>query len=226
MVVPGGEVAFINRMIDESLILRTKVQWYTSMLGKFSSLAAVVEKLQDAGCSNYAVTEFVQGNRTRRWGIAWSWGDWRPKQEFARNVGSLAKHFLPFPSEFEFSVPGVGEGEGAGIVAVGKTVNAVISELQLEWQWRNAISTGVGFSNENVWSRQARRKKMSKAESTKAEMAKMDVDPDAAALGFKIEVRQRLHQTDVDVSVRWLKGTDNVLFESFCGMLKRKVEGR
>ena len=80
MVVPGGEVAFVSRMIDESLVLKEQVQWYTSMLGKASSISEVVERLKSVGADNWAVTEFVQGQKTRRWAVGWSWGDMRPRQ--------------------------------------------------------------------------------------------------------------------------------------------------
>ena len=78
MITAGGEVAFVTRMIEESLRLRNKVQWYTSMLGKLHSVTILVEKLMELGNHNYAVTEFVQGTKTKRWAIAWSWGDRRP----------------------------------------------------------------------------------------------------------------------------------------------------
>ena len=78
MVTPGGEVAFVSRMIDESLRLRSAVTWYTSMVGKLSSVSVLVEKLTSYGIHNYAVTEFVQGSKTRRWAIAWSFSDYRP----------------------------------------------------------------------------------------------------------------------------------------------------
>ena len=80
MVVPGGEVAFVSRMIDESVVLKEQVQWYTSMLGKASSIVEVVERLKTVGADNWAVTEFVQGQKTRRWAVGWSWGDMRPRQ--------------------------------------------------------------------------------------------------------------------------------------------------
>jgi 23S rRNA (adenine1618-N6)-methyltransferase len=99
MVTTGGEVAFVSRMIEESLGLRDRVQWYTSMLGKFSSVAVLAQKLRDNGVDNYAVTEFVQGNKTRRWGIAWSFDDLRPMMRVARGASSLQKSLLPFPSE-------------------------------------------------------------------------------------------------------------------------------
>jgi 23S rRNA (adenine1618-N6)-methyltransferase len=78
MVTRGGEVAFVKRMIDESLVLRGRIQWYTSMLGKLSSVSCLVEMLMQHDNHNYAVTEFVQGGKTKRWAVAWSWGDRRP----------------------------------------------------------------------------------------------------------------------------------------------------
>ena len=79
MVTPGGEVSFVGRIIEESCNLKGRVQWYSSMLGKFSSIGSVIEQLKEKGVDNWAVREFIQGGKTRRWGVAWSWGDLRPK---------------------------------------------------------------------------------------------------------------------------------------------------
>jgi 23S rRNA (adenine1618-N6)-methyltransferase len=79
MVSAGGEVAFTERVITDSLDLKEGVQWYTTMLGKHSSVATVIEILKSHQIDNYAVTEFVQGSKTRRWGLAWSYGDLRPR---------------------------------------------------------------------------------------------------------------------------------------------------
>lgn len=96
----------------------------------------------------------------------------------------------------------------------------------MQWVWRKSQATGIGFAMENVWSRQARRKL--KSSDTSLEMQKASVDEEDAALGFKIQVKREGGQEDkgVRVLVRWVKGGDSVLFESFCGMVKRKVEGR
>lgn len=52
----------------------------------------------------------------------------------------------------------------------------------------------------------------------------MDEDEDDAepALVFKVQLNQR-EEGDVEVKLRWLQGRDSVLFESFCGMLKRQM---
>lgn len=34
MVCPGGELAFVRRMVEESAQLQGAVHWYTTMLGK------------------------------------------------------------------------------------------------------------------------------------------------------------------------------------------------
>jgi 23S rRNA (adenine1618-N6)-methyltransferase len=77
MVTEGGEIAFVLRMIEESLQLRDRVGWYTTMLGKLSSVSVVVKELMAAGNDNYAVTELAQGSKTKRWAVAWSWKDLR-----------------------------------------------------------------------------------------------------------------------------------------------------
>lgn len=50
----------------------------------------------------------------------------------------------------------------------------------------------------------------------------MDEDEEDMALGFKIQVNAE--NSGSKVVIWWLKGHDSVLFESFCGMLKRKLE--
>lgn len=99
MVTEGGEVDFILRMLQESRVLRDKVRWYTSMFGMLSSVSTMVENLKTLENHNYAVTEFVQGTKTKRWAVAWSWTDWRPAM-----VGLIQDNFFVF---FSFSFSGV-----------------------------------------------------------------------------------------------------------------------
>ena len=43
------------------------------------------------------------------------------------------------------------------------------------------------------------------------------------ALGFKIMLKPGEKSGSMEVLIRWLKGNDTVLYESFCGMLRRKL---
>ncbi|KAG6610656.1 putative methyltransferase METT10D [Phytophthora cinnamomi] len=71
MVFPGGEVAFIGSMIAESVELQTRVLWFTSMVGRKSSLRKLLAMLREKQVRSTRTTEFFQG-RTKRWGIAWT----------------------------------------------------------------------------------------------------------------------------------------------------------
>lgn len=100
---------------------------------------------------------------------------------------------------------------------VGQHIDNTLSQLPLKWQWRSTISTGIGFSSKAVWSRAARRH-VGKASGE-------DMDEEDMALGFMIQIEQLPGgQPGSKATARWLKGHDSVLFESFCGMLKRKIE--
>ena len=79
MVTTGGDLGFVLRMVEESRVLRDKVQWYSSMFGKLSSVNALVAKLKTVGITTWAACCLHSGGKTRRWAVAWSWGDMRPR---------------------------------------------------------------------------------------------------------------------------------------------------
>lgn len=73
MVYPdGGEFGFVSQMVEDSLLLKDKIYWFTTMVGKKKTLKKVRKLLYDIeDISALRTTEFVQG-QTSRWGIAWS----------------------------------------------------------------------------------------------------------------------------------------------------------
>ncbi|XP_024017386.1 U6 small nuclear RNA (adenine-(43)-N(6))-methyltransferase isoform X1 [Morus notabilis] len=71
MVCPGGERAFITRIIEDSSVLKQTFRWYTTMVGRKSNLKFLISKLREVGVSIVKTTEFFQG-QTCRWGLAWS----------------------------------------------------------------------------------------------------------------------------------------------------------
>lgn len=106
-------------------------------------------------------------------------------------------------------------------------MNAELSSLPWYWDWNNNVSAGVGFASENVWSRQARRKMKL---APQAETGRLDAVPEEVALGVRVQLKlvqvKEQETKQVQVLIRWIQGTDSVLFESFCGMVKRKMEGK
>ena len=59
---------------------------------------------------------------------------------------------------------------------------------------------------------------------------RLDAIPDEVALGVRVHLKllqgKEAETKEVHVLIRWIQGTDSVIFESFCGMVKRKMEGK
>ncbi|KAK5086457.1 hypothetical protein LTR05_003625 [Lithohypha guttulata] len=240
MICPGGEVTFVGRIVQESRLPenRVRIQWFSSMLGKLSSVTAIIDKLHEIDCTNYAVTEFVQGQKTRRWCVAWSWTTLRPSLSVARGTDVVEKKYLPFPTELELSL-------SIDLPDTIQKINVEIPKLQgMEWQWRQNLQAGIGRSMiGDVWSRHARRKQKKLAVDDRVKPfvepsieskdnadntdGEDDIEPKFV---FKITFKQALTAQSSDdttpsttLVLRWLQGDDSTLFESFHGWLKRKL---
>lgn len=129
-----------------------------------------------------------------------------------------SKELLPFPTEYSFD-------SECKMTVLGTAVHTTMTELELRWDWSSNTMIGTAFSKQNVWSRAARRKKRREdnmdIDSGLANEIQGDGNRISYALVVRIKVLAHLHRRKVEI--RWLQGTDIVLFESFCAMLKRKV---
>ncbi|KAI0860350.1 hypothetical protein F4860DRAFT_222910 [Xylaria cubensis] len=231
MVCEGGEVKFVGRMIEESLNLGGRVQWYTAMLGKSSSLEALVEILNRHNINNFAVTTFVQGSKTRRWGLAWSFISRRPSLEASRGLlgsAATAKKYLPpitavtiYKSSFQ--------AQTDTIPLLKNTLLGMIESLDLcLWTWDERRLRGVGFSEGNVWSRAYRRKRAGvradEGAVTNPETLVPSPDVSHCAFGFSISILPESPDkpnSGTAILLRWLQGDDELLFESFSGLIRR-----
>ncbi|KAF2639509.1 hypothetical protein P280DRAFT_470156 [Massarina eburnea CBS 473.64] len=217
MLCQGGDLGFVSRMVEESLLLREKVTWYTSMLGKLESAKAIITLLKSHGIENRAVGVVEVGTAaTKRWVVAWSFGDLRPPQSVAR-FERIANEFLPFPTEYRIELP---EGYDGDAVMV---IDRLLSSLDLKWTWDGERMVGVGEAAQVVWNRAYRREhERKKKEAALAGDRDRDTqmhgqDEMKVALAFRVSIdkAQRV------VVIEWLKGRDRVIWESFCGMLHR-----
>ena len=206
MVCPGGEVGFVSRMLEESRGLGGRVRWYTSMFGKLSSMRAVVAKLREHGITNYAVASLQAGHKTNRWAVAWSFLDWRPRNDVARR-GELVADVLPESTTKTISLL-------MGRAEMVRRVDAVMHGLDVHWQWDDdGEEMGLMQARGNVWSRAARRRKQEGGRGT--EMGEESDQGDASKFIVAISCA-----SGKGVQVDWVRGTDWGLFESFCGMLR------
>ncbi|KAI1340313.1 hypothetical protein F5Y15DRAFT_380244 [Xylariaceae sp. FL0016] len=242
MVCEGGEVRFVQRIIEESLVLRQRVQWYTSMLGKQSSLEVLVDTLRNYGITNYAVKAFIQGNKTRRWALGWSFVERRPCLDASRGFEPAAgRKILPHPTEVSVTIPST---KDHSIDALRRAICDTMASLDLtKWHWDRHRSRGVGFADGNVWGRAYRRKKAresQRADETRGGAALGGTQQDVmkCAFGFSISIKIGMDGGTDDVSdggigsgraavsLRWLQGRDYALFESFSGVLRSAVRSQ
>ncbi|KAK3399644.1 hypothetical protein B0T20DRAFT_166981 [Sordaria brevicollis] len=226
MVCDGGEVAHIFRMIDESLVLREKVGWYTSMVGKVTSLETVVERLRKEKITNYAVTELVQGTKTKRWAVGWSFGAMRPSEEAGRGVGGVWKKLLPAPVRMEVGVWKEREKTAKIVERIKTTLGAL--ELML-WVWNGETMRGLGRARANVWSRAWRRKReremkeAAEGKTNDAQEKSGDTKEDECKLGFEVVVEVG-KDGESRVLLLWREGHDQAVFESLWGYLQGKMK--
>ncbi|KAI4662892.1 uncharacterized protein J4E79_004203 [Alternaria viburni] len=209
MVCLGGDLGFVTKMINESLVLKDKVQWYTSMLGKMDSAKAIINLLKKHGITNWAVGTIEVGSSTKRWIVAWSFGDLRPRNSHAR-IERMANEYLPFPTSYPIALPPAVEPQAAK-----DAINTQLESLDLTWTWDPLASTGIGEASQNVWSRSYRR-----AYERKQKEGLVDMKEDSARKG-ELAFRIRVVDLAREVVVEWLRGTDQVLWESLCGLIHR-----
>lgn len=129
------------------------------------------------------------------------------------------REILPFPTESHISI-----GEQAESQAALK-IREALRGLELTVRWKEDGQGGLVFAKGNVWSRSARRKRQRQAADAAVEdrtRAELSNHEDDSALNAALIVRLEVRPTET--VIRWLKGNDSVLFESFCGMLKRMIE--
>lgn len=67
----GGEVAFIQTMVQESVAYADQVKWFTSLVSKSSSLESVYYMIQKVGALRMETIEMAQGQKISRF-VAWS----------------------------------------------------------------------------------------------------------------------------------------------------------
>jgi 23S rRNA (adenine1618-N6)-methyltransferase len=71
---PGGEAAFVARLIDESVALGKQVAWFTSLVSRSESLSIVEKALNRAKTADRYLIEMEQGNKKSRL-VAWTFLD-------------------------------------------------------------------------------------------------------------------------------------------------------
>jgi 23S rRNA (adenine1618-N6)-methyltransferase len=129
-----------------------------------------------------------------------------PRQTIVRHA-TIAKEYLPFPSSYTITLP-----TSPTPTPAKEIITTQLSSLDLlRWTWDASHSSGVGEASQNVWKRAYRREYEKKK--------KQGVQ--AGEQGRKVVLAFRITVLAGRVVVEWLRGSDQVLWESFCGLVHR-----
>ncbi|VDD91947.1 unnamed protein product [Enterobius vermicularis] len=169
--VYGGEVAFVGRLIEDSLVLQKSVTFYTSMIGKKSSLSVLKKKLRRCSNVRFGVETLSQG-KTQRWVLVWTF---HPDLKLSTIVKDCAPLEIPLPKFFT---------KGGHLSAWMKQV---LSHIDINFE---EIDNGrlQCEAIRNTWSQQRQKKRV-----FMSSMQANDCDPEPKRL--------RLSKLDVGVSV-------------------------
>jgi 23S rRNA (adenine1618-N6)-methyltransferase len=68
----GGELGFIERMIEESALYKNQCRWFSTLVSKATNLPKVKRTLKSIGAKKVKVVEMTQGQKQSRF-VAWSY---------------------------------------------------------------------------------------------------------------------------------------------------------
>ncbi|AAW42333.1 conserved hypothetical protein [Cryptococcus deneoformans JEC21] len=234
LITRGGELAFITSMIRESIDIGHKCTWYTTLVGKYSSLQPLIETLREFKIDNYFVINMKQ-SRTSRWILGWSHTMTRLPDSITRPYAIMENttfaQLLPSSNTVRFNAPPPVSLTTlkAKVLDVLRTVALDPSKdspdpSQYEGETQNSVLISPRI---NTWSRAARR--MAARQESKAEPEGQGEASKPLTL-FRCRIKYvNSHTRPMDGSpsleIDWLEGRreDREVWESFCNFLLSKL---
>lgn len=193
LVTEGGEEIFICKMINDSIELSAyqNLCWFTSLVSKFSSLNPIVQFLQKSAATDYYVYEFKVGDTTR-WIICWNFQHLKlDTLNINRKLNKLQRFSTTTYVLQRLVMKPIFEVEKEIAAKSASMVECLADDDKLY----------ITVNHGDVWSRKFRRQRFKPTKT-----------------GTVHEFF--LYPKDSGWHLRWIKGNDYQLFQSFHGFLK------
>ena len=204
-ITEGGELIFINRMIDESIKLAKKIQWYSTMIGLAGTVKQVIANLKRARVEHYiSATLKSGGNQTRRWVIAWTFDVWRPPMDTIYS----GEKWNQSAYDTEFSIDDLSGNAEADLHLVE---HAIFIEMQVKWDYNPATRIAriyIPADGAHAY-----------ASGVEASSNGPSRDIDSVG-GRETWVQMRYHRRQQRFLLRWVKGPSVHVFQQFCERLR------
>ncbi|XP_035215551.1 RNA N6-adenosine-methyltransferase mettl16-like [Stegodyphus dumicola] len=175
IVVEGGEVAFVRKLISDSLVYKDRICLYTSMFGKKKSFLAIQKEIKLLKDVTFTTTEFCQGN-TIRWGIAWT---------FLKSI-EFVKVKKPKPKQkppLVYKIPETNEMVYS-VKKIFNKIKQILSNLKIELNvlhYSEKVAVLEMKSNTNTWSHQ-RRKRREMLRQKQSDVSELDASSNSPLL--------------------------------------------
>lgn len=72
LATDGGEFQFIKTIIDESILLKDKIRWFTTLVGRKKNRKGLIDYLKGHSLKPLIETSEFKPGKTSRWTIAWT----------------------------------------------------------------------------------------------------------------------------------------------------------
>lgn len=75
LATEGGEFQFIKTIIDESILLKDRVRWFTTLIGRKKNRKGLIDYLKSLNLNPLIETSEFKPGKTSRWTIAWTYDE-------------------------------------------------------------------------------------------------------------------------------------------------------
>ncbi|KAG8224346.1 hypothetical protein J437_LFUL004302 [Ladona fulva] len=156
LVFPGGELAFIKKMVQESLTLRDKIKLFTTMVGHKSNVMLLKKEILDAGAHSVGSYELCQG-RTTRWVLAWTFYS---EVKTTVDILEISRKSLAKPP-FKYLIPEK-EGHEYTLESFSVSVKKILNILEMEYTEIKKSKSIVAYAVtawKDTWSKQRQKRR-------------------------------------------------------------------
>lgn len=223
LATAGGEEEFVRQMVRESAEIGVRVSWFTTLLGKKSSLKPLLRYIQTFDVTDVQHTTFVQGKNSR-WAIAWTFD---PDVK-ASVILERAKSIRYTSTTFAFDIA------SNSLDGIGESLNTSSFGLRFRASLNNPAVFNATMYTDNTWLNatfdQAASKALSRALGTPSTIG--PPTRPSSLFTVKATVIQSSHAKNLTLSLEMAKGTvDSVVIagttyssEHVFGVLLREMK--